>query len=240
MIPTTHLLVLLLLLLDPGDGVVRRSVRWRRQDQQMSAESTHQITQELQAFDKGSNTTSEESPTVTAINHQLHQKAQLLTERSKSLPQVFFDRRNLPLQPLQVFDGRSDSGRHNPILFRNEPLPPDVPSGKWRRLVRTLLQDAATFLSARRTPQRFIAWLSSAQEDGDGNLHQVDVSGRRRNDIARQLPDPWYSVDTWMGAFQSSFKRDMVLNAGKLGAIFLLYYLAPDVLVWINDNFGLV
>ncbi|KAK3858991.1 hypothetical protein Pcinc_034854 [Petrolisthes cinctipes] len=46
------------------------------------------------------------------------------------------------------------------------------------------------------------------------------------------------TLDAWVAAFQQTFKRDMIFNVGKVGGLILLHYLAPDLLAWFTDTFG--
>ncbi|XP_042239974.1 uncharacterized protein LOC121878062 [Homarus americanus] len=80
----------------------------------------------------------------------------------------------------------------------------------------------------------FNSWLKQSKWKNPF-LSAVTRSSRREG--SRNLL-PYFSFDSWFSVFQETFKRDMILNVGKVGGIILLYYLAPDLLSWINNTFG--
>lgn len=81
------------------------------------------------------------------------------------------------------------------------------------------------------------------RDDGGGrsrdiSLHIPDPTERR--EMARnQIIGPWNSFDTWLDDFIHHLRRDTILNVAKVGGIILLYYLAPGVLTWIENTFGI-
>lgn len=76
--------------------------------------------------------------------------------------------------------------------------------------------------------------------DKNTNFNPVVVRRRERDAVE---VDPrrimlFTTFDAWLAAFQQTFKRDMILNVGKVGGLILLHYLAPGLLSWLSNTFG--
>ena len=46
------------------------------------------------------------------------------------------------------------------------------------------------------------------------------------------------SIEDWFSDFRYSFIRDMAYNVGKIAALSLLHYFAPNVVTWLSNTFN--
>lgn len=88
--------------------------------------------------------------------------------------------------------------------------------------------------------RREIVMQETRRKDKNTKLNPVVVRRRERDTVE---VDPrrimfFTTFDAWLAAFQQTFKRDMILNVGKVGGLILLHYLAPDLLAWLSNTFG--
>nr|XP_053632791.1 uncharacterized protein LOC128688826 isoform X2 [Cherax quadricarinatus] len=105
------------------------------------------------------------------------------------------------------------------------------------------------FLHARHTPRPSVTWPGPPQTSmilSDATVmakpkyktvNLVNMKSDRPKDIRRN--PRIISFQEWLTELQQAFTRDLVFNVVRVSVLFLIHMISPELLVWIDETFGI-